>query len=53
MKNQVTNIEQSKRLIEMGVPAGIASMSWVKFDDVCFLSTLPYYKATLESDEGE
>lgn len=53
MKNQVTNIEQSKRLIEMGVPAGIASMSWVKFDDVCFLPTLPYYKATLESDEGE
>lgn len=53
MKDQVTNIEQSKRLIEMGVPAGIASMSWVKFDDVCFLSTLPYYKATLESDEGE
>lgn len=53
MKNQVTNIEQSKRLIEMGVPAGIASMSWVKFDDVCFLSTLPYYKATLKSDEGE
>lgn len=53
MKNQVTNIEQSKRLIEMGVPAGIASMSWVKFDDVCFLSTRPYYKATLESDEGE
>lgn len=53
MKNQVTNIEQSKRLIEMGVPAGIASMSWVKFDDVCFLSTLPYYKATPESDEGE
>ena len=53
MKDQVTSIEQSKRLIEMGVPAGIASMSWVKFDDVCFLSTLPYYKATIESDEGE
>lgn len=53
MKNQVTSIVQSKRLIEMGVPAGIASMSWVKFDDVCFLSTLPYYKATIESDEGE
>lgn len=26
MKNQVTNIEQSKRLIEMGVPAEKASM---------------------------
>ena len=35
------------------MPAGIASKSWVKFDDVGFLSTLPYYKATLESDEGE
>lgn len=28
MKNQVTNIEQSKRLIEMGVPADKASMVW-------------------------
>lgn len=24
-----------------------------QIDDVCFLSTLPYYKATLESYEGE
>lgn len=30
MKNQVTSIEQSKRLIEMGVPAEKASMAWVK-----------------------
>lgn len=28
MKNQVTTIEQSKRLIEMGVPAEKASMRW-------------------------
>lgn len=28
MKNQVTSIEQSKRLIEMGVPAEKASMVW-------------------------
>lgn len=28
MKNQVTSIEQSKRLIEMGVPAEKASMGW-------------------------
>lgn len=28
MKNQVTSIEQSKRLIELGVPAEKASMVW-------------------------
>ncbi len=28
MENQVTSIEQSKRLIEMGVPADKASMVW-------------------------
>lgn len=30
MIDQVTSIEQSKRLIEMGVPAEKASMAWVK-----------------------
>lgn len=30
MKNQVTSIEQSKRLIELGVPAEKASMAWIK-----------------------
>lgn len=30
MKDQVTSIEQSKRLLELGVPAEKASMSWVK-----------------------
>lgn len=29
MKNQVTSIEQSKRLIELGVPADKASMVWL------------------------
>ena len=28
MKDQVTSIEQSKRLIELGVPADKASMVW-------------------------
>ena len=28
MKEQVTSIEQSKRLIELGVPAEMASMVW-------------------------
>lgn len=28
MKNQVTSIEQSKRLLELGVPAEMASMVW-------------------------
>lgn len=30
MKNQVTTIEQSKRLIELGVPAQKASMVWYR-----------------------
>lgn len=30
MKDQVTSIEQSRRLLELGVPADKASMSWVK-----------------------
>ncbi len=29
MKAQVTSIEQSKRLIELGVPASRASMKWI------------------------
>lgn len=34
MKNQVTGIEQSKRLIELGVPAEKASMVW-EMDEDC------------------
>lgn len=30
MKNQVTSIEQSRRLIELGVPAEKAGMCWVR-----------------------
>jgi hypothetical protein len=33
MKNQVTSIEQSKRLIELGVPAEKASMVWETDED--------------------
>nr|DAD76562.1 MAG TPA: hypothetical protein [Siphoviridae sp. ctqpo8] len=47
MKDQVTSIEQSKRLIEIGVPAEKASMVWVpdyKFDSNTreFISTGSY-----------
>lgn len=34
MKNQVTSFEQSKRLIELGVPAERASMVW-EMDEDC------------------
>lgn len=34
MENQVTSIEQSKRLIELGVPAEKASMVW-EMDEDC------------------
>lgn len=34
MKDQVTSIEQSKRLIELGVPADQASMVW-EMDEDC------------------
>ena len=30
MKDKVTSIQQSRRLLELGVPADKASMSWVK-----------------------
>lgn len=33
MENQVTSIKQSKRLIEMGVPAEKASMVWIALLD--------------------
>ena len=48
MKNQVTSIEQSKRLIEMGVPAEKASMVWATCSGKYHLSVLPHYKATPE-----
>lgn len=62
MKNQVTSIGQSKRLIELGVPADKASMIWIpgyKFDALtrrfipndkeCFLS-ISYNRSSLMGD---
>lgn len=43
MENQVTSIEQSKRLIELGVPAEKASMVYVNNADI------PSFKAELAS----
>lgn len=39
MKDQVTSIEQSKRLIELGVPAERASMVWEMDEDCARLKT--------------
>lgn len=33
MENQVTSIEQSRRLLELGVPAEKASLAWTTVDD--------------------
>jgi hypothetical protein len=62
MKNQVTSIEQSKRLIELGVPAERASMVWIpgyEFDALtrrfvpndkeCFLA-ISYGRSSLMGD---
>jgi hypothetical protein len=43
MKDQVTSVEQSKRLIELGVPAEKASMVYVNNADI------PSFKAELAS----
>lgn len=49
MENQVTSIEQSKRLIDLGVPAEKASMVWAKCNCGKYhLSVLRHYKATPE-----
>ncbi len=48
MKDQVTSIEQSKRLVELGVPADKASMVWATCSGKYHLSVLPHYKATPE-----
>ena len=48
MTDQVTSVEQSKRLIEMGVPAEKASMVWATCSGKYHLSVLPHYKATPE-----
>lgn len=48
MTNQVTSIEQSKRLLELGVPAEKASMAWAQCSGEWHLSVLPHYTASKE-----
>ena len=48
MTNQVTSIEQSKRLLELGVPAEKASMAWAQCSGEWHLSVLPQYTASKE-----
>lgn len=48
MENQVTSIGQSKRLLELGVPAEKASMVWSKCSDVWNLVVDPHYMANVE-----
>lgn len=48
MINQVTSIEQSKRLLELGVPAEKASMAWAQCSGEWHLSVLPHYTASKE-----
>lgn len=45
MKNQVTTIEQSRRLMEFGVPAEKASMVWTQCSNNWHLAVLPHYTA--------
>lgn len=54
MKNQVTSIEQSRRLLELGVPAEKASMCWIKNPteneyDICVHDEFCYEVASLEA----
>ena len=46
MKDQVTSIEQSKRLIELGVPADKASMVW----DTITPASRPILRVALDED---
>lgn len=48
MINQVTSIKQSKRLLELGVPAEKASMAWAQCSGEWHLSVLPHYTASKE-----
>lgn len=59
MENQVTSIEQSRRLLELGVPAGKSGMLWQRFvgfpkfevsdkDSVWYLVLVPYYDIRYE-----
>ena len=46
--NQVTSIEQSKRLLELGVPAEKAGMAWAQCSGEWHLSVFPHYTASKE-----
>ena len=48
MTNQVTSIKQSKRLLELGVPAEKAGMAWAQCSGEWHLSVLPHYTASKE-----
>lgn len=52
MKNQVTSIEQSNRLLELGVPGDKASMVWTRCGNEWHLSVLPHYTAEKECIES-
>lgn len=48
MTNQVTSIEQSNRLLELGVQPEKASMAWAQCSGGWHLSVLPHYTASKE-----
>lgn len=55
MKNQVTRIEQSKRLIELGVPAERASMVWEYWINQDFSKDVPeevFYNLNTKTNRG-
>lgn len=48
MKDQVTTIEQSRRLLELGVPTEKASMVWTVCSGDYHLAVRPHYKEDME-----
>lgn len=55
MKDQVTSIEQSKRLIEIGVPAEKASMVWEYWINQDFSKDVPeevFYNLNTKTNRG-
>ena len=55
MKDQVTSIEQSKRLIELGVPAEKASMVWEYWINQDFSKDVPeevFYNLNTKTNRG-
>lgn len=47
MKDQVTTIEQSQRLLQLGIPSSKASMVWTECSGDYHLAVLPHYRASL------